>query len=87
MLMRFLLAFASVAVIVGVVIVLVAFSQPLSFGFVGYEPLAEGEYGLSGIHVFTTAGVVGCGVLTAGVMALVFWSGLLVGSRHLAGGA
>lgn len=77
--MRLLFLIAVIAVASGIIVLLVTFSQPVSFGWFAYSPLSNTTYNLPGVHVISTAGVVGTVVLVAGLIALAFWAGLRIG--------
>lgn len=81
--MRFLFLAAVLAVLCGIVVMLVAFSQPVSFGWFSYAPLSDTTFDVEGVHFISTAGVVGTVVLAAGLIALAFWAGLRIGGRWL----
>ena len=81
-LMRLLFLIAAIAVVIGIIVLLVTFSQPVSFGWFAYSPLSATTYNSPGVHVISTAGVVGTVVLVAGLIALAFWAGLRIGGRH-----
>lgn len=83
--MRLLLIVAIVAVIVGISVLVLARSQPASFGWFAYAPLSSTFPIADGVHVVSTTGVIGAVVLVIGLVTLAFWTGLRVGGRRAAG--
>lgn len=81
-LMRLLFLVAVLAVVVGVTIAALESSQPATFGWFAYSPLADPDHPLDGLHVVSTTGMVGLVVWGAGLAALAFWAGLRIGGRR-----
>lgn len=73
---------AVAAVVVGLVVVLQSAARPATFGWFAYAPLSDETGTLEGMHVLSTAGVVGAIVLVLGLVVLAFWAGLRWGGRR-----
>lgn len=73
---------AIAAMVVGLVVMIQSEARPTTFGWFAYSPLPESSGTLEGLHVVSTAGLVGALVLAAGLMVLVFWMGLRLGARR-----
>ncbi|MDO9396427.1 MAG: hypothetical protein Q7T71_07780 [Herbiconiux sp.] len=82
--MRVLLVVAVAVAVAGLVTVLLGASTSVSFGWFAYAPLSGTTFTPEGIHVVTTAQIVGFAVLGAGLVALAFWLGLTLGRRTAA---
>jgi heme/copper-type cytochrome/quinol oxidase subunit 1 len=72
---RLVLAVGSALSIVGVVVLAVDSARPVSFGWFAYAPLSDTTFRAEGLHLFSTASLVGAGVLVIGLLVLSAWLG------------
>lgn len=83
--LRVLFGGGVVALIAGIALIAFGASpQPASFGWTSYSPLADTVYVPPGARVFSGTEIAGFAVLAAGLLTLVFWAGVTVGSRRSA---
>lgn len=80
---RLLLGGSVAVVIVGVVVLAVAASQPLSFGWFASSPLSGTTFTPGDVHIISTATSTGLTILVVGVIGLAFLTGWSVGRRSL----
>jgi len=82
--MRIVLRVAIITLVVGACLIAFgAVPEPeSSFGWTAYAPLSATTYSPAGAHVFSTAEVVGFGLMAAGISGLAFWGGCAVGREH-----
>jgi heme/copper-type cytochrome/quinol oxidase subunit 1 len=79
---RLVLAVGSVLSVVGVVVLAVASARPVSFGWFAYAPLSDTTFTADGVHLFSTASLVGAVVLVIGLLVLAAWLGYRQGARR-----
>jgi heme/copper-type cytochrome/quinol oxidase subunit 1 len=66
----------------GIVVVALATAQPATFGWFAYAPLSDTTFTAAGLHVFSTATLVGAGLVIVGLLVLAAWCGYRRGVRH-----
>ena len=66
----------------GVVVLGVASARPVSFGWFAYAPVSDTTFTAEGVHVFSTATLVGAVVLVVGLLGLAAWLGYRRGARR-----
>jgi len=79
---RLVLGGGLAASVVGVVVLVVASARPVSFGWFAYAPLSDTTFTADGVHVFSTATLVGAVVLVVGLLVLAAWLGYRRGARR-----
>jgi hypothetical protein len=79
---RLLLGAGSAAVMVGVVVFVIATAQPITFSAFAYAPVSDATFSVQGVHVFSTASLVGAVVIVAGLLAVAAWFGYRQGLRR-----
>lgn len=79
---RLVLAAGSALSVAGVVVLAVASARPVSFGWFTYAPLSDTTFTPDGVHLFSTASLVGAGVLVLGLLVLAAWLGYRRGVRR-----
>lgn len=79
---RLVLAVGSVLSVVGVVVLAVASARPVSFGWFAYAPLSNTTFTADGVHLFSTASLIGASVLVIGLLVLAAWLGYRRGVRR-----
>ncbi|MBT2503455.1 cbb3-type cytochrome c oxidase subunit I [Curtobacterium sp. ISL-83] len=79
---RLVLAAALAVMVVGIVILAVAASRPVSSGWFAYAPLSGTTFTAAGVHVLSTASLVGAGVVVVGLLLLAGWLGYRQGARR-----
>lgn len=72
---------AGVLVLTGVVTVIIGLSSPVSFGWFGYQPLADAVFVPGGGVFVSGMTIVGFAVLTVGLVALAFIGGWRLARR------
>ncbi|KQO47678.1 hypothetical protein ASG28_09515 [Frigoribacterium sp. Leaf415] len=71
-----------VVLVVGVVVLAIAGAQPVSFGWFAYAPLSDTTFTAEGVHVFSTASLVGAVIVVIGLLVLAAWLGYRRGVRR-----
>jgi hypothetical protein len=68
--------------VVGVVVLVIAAAQPVSFGWFAYAPLSDTTFTAEGVHMFSTASLVGAVIIVISVLVLAAWLGYRQGVRR-----
>lgn len=80
---RLLLGGSVAVVIVGVVVLAVAASQPLSIGWFASSPLSGTTFTSGDVRIVSTTALTGLTILVVGVIGLAFLTGWSVGRRSI----
>ena len=70
------------ALVVGVVVLAIAAAQPVSFGWFAYAPLSDTTFPAEGVHMFSTASLVGAVIVVISLLVLAAWLGYRQGVRR-----
>ena len=79
---RLVLVVGVAALAVGIVVLALAAAQPVSFGWFAYAPLSETTFTVQGVHVFSTASLVGAVIVVISLLVLAAWFGYRQGVRR-----
>lgn len=71
---------ALLAIIAGISILWIGSGEVYSFGWVGYAPLAEGDF-LPGMYLLGPKEITGWALVAVGIACAAFLAGLTVGKR------
>jgi hypothetical protein len=79
---RLVLVAGLAALVVGVVILANAAAQPVSFGWFAHAPLSDTTFSAAGVHMFSTASLVGAVIVVISLLVLTAWLGYRQGVRR-----
>lgn len=79
---RLVLVAGLAALVVGVVVLDIASAQPMSFGWFAYAPLSDTTFTAEGVHLFSTASLVGAVMVIVSLLVLPAWLGYRQGVRR-----
>jgi heme/copper-type cytochrome/quinol oxidase subunit 1 len=79
---RLLLAVGLAVTVIGLVVTAVAVAQPVSFGWFATAPLSGTTFTPGGVHLVSTATLVGAAVLVVGLLLLAAWTGYRMAVRR-----
>ena len=79
---RLVLVAGLAALVVGVVVLAIASAQPMSFGWFAYAPLSDTTFTAEGVHLFSTASLVGAVIVIVSLLVLAMWLGYRQGVRR-----
>jgi len=79
---RLVLVAGLAALVVGVVVRAIASAQPMSFGWFAYAPLSGTTFTAEGVHLFSTASLVGAVIVIVSLLVLAAWLGYRQGVRR-----
>ncbi|MCJ0700126.1 hypothetical protein SOM11_08355 [Frigoribacterium sp. CFBP9039] len=79
---RLVLVAGLAALVVGVVVLAIASAQPMSFGWFAYAPLSDTTFTAEGVHLFSTASLVGAVIVIVSLLVLAAWLGYRQGVRR-----
>jgi hypothetical protein len=79
---RLVLVAGLAALVVGVVVLAIAAAQPVSFGWFAYAPLSDTTFTAEGVHMFSTASLVGAVIIVISLLVLAAWLGYRQGVRR-----
>ncbi|MBD8702768.1 hypothetical protein [Frigoribacterium sp. CFBP 13712] len=79
---RLVLVAGLAALVVGVVVLAIASAQPMSFGWFAYAPLSDTTFTADGVHLFSTASLVGAVIVIVSLLVLAAWLGYRQGVRR-----
>ena len=79
---RLVLVAGLAALVVGVVVLATAAAQPVSFGWFAYAPLSDTTFTAEGVHMFSTASLVGAVIVVISLLVLTAWLSYRQGVRR-----
>ncbi|MBD8611875.1 hypothetical protein IFT77_15405 [Frigoribacterium sp. CFBP 13729] len=79
---RLVLVAGLAALVVGVVVLAIASAQPMSFGWFAYAPLSDTTSTAEGVHLFSTASLLGAVIVIVSLLVLAAWLGYRRGVRR-----
>ena len=74
---------AGILALIGLVVLIVGLLRPVTYGWFAYQPLADATFtpGATGVF-FSRVTIVGCVILTIGLIALAFLAGWQAGAKR-----